>query len=110
MVTCTATEAPVAGIAPGNQIALGKDAGRVGTGLLSYRVRHQAMNLHPTRSFLCIAAFVAATAIHAQFPRLWGMTSAGGDNNKGTLFYVDGDGTDYTNVYHFSDASGWDAG
>jgi len=67
------------------------------------------MNLHPTRSFLCIAAFVAATAIHAQFPRLWGMTSAGGDNNKGTLFYVDGDGTDYTNVYHFSDASGWDA-
>lgn len=63
----------------------------------------------PTRPLTCISTFLLAATIHAQFPRLWGMTSAGGDNNKGTIFYIDGDGTDYTNVYHFSDASGWDA-
>jgi len=34
--------------------------------------------------------------------RLYGMTSAGGDTNNGTVFRIDKDGTDYTILYEFA--------
>ena len=33
--------------------------------------------------------------------------ASGGANNKGTLFHVDADGTDFSVAYHFSDSSGY---
>ncbi len=44
---------------------------------------------------------------HAQLPVLWGMTPMGGADNKGTIFRVDGDGTDFLVMHHFSDADGY---
>ena len=38
--------------------------------------------------------------------RLYGMTSEGGSNNAGVVFALDTDGTDYTNLYEFTGASG----
>ncbi|MBL0045685.1 MAG: hypothetical protein IPP33_15190 [Flavobacteriales bacterium] len=43
----------------------------------------------------------------AQQPRIWGMTTSGGANNKGVVFAVDADGTDFSTVFAFDEASGW---
>ncbi len=49
-----------------------------------------------------------ALQLSAQDPaRIWGMTTSGGANNQGTVFAVDADGTDFTTVFSFDDASGW---
>lgn len=57
---------------------------------------------------LLLAVSLSSTvAMQAQAPRLWGMTPMGGANNKGTLFHIDADGTDFTVVHHFDEASGW---
>jgi uncharacterized repeat protein (TIGR03803 family) len=51
---------------------------------------------------------VIALQLSAQAPsRIWGMTTSGGANNKGTIFVVDADGTDFTTVFSFDEASGW---
>ena len=56
---------------------------------------------------LALIASCSQFDAHAQAPRLWGMTPMGGANDKGTLFRVDADGTDFTVEYHFSELSGW---
>ena len=43
--------------------------------------------LRPTLLLLSTLLFSGGT--FAQLPRLWGMTTSGGANNKGTLFHVD---------------------
>ncbi len=49
-----------------------------------------------------------ALQLAAQEPiRIWGLTPNGGANNKGTVFSVNADGSDFTTVFHFDDASGW---
>lgn len=66
------------------------------------------MKCHTFLAYL--PAFLASSFLpdaHAQAPRLWGMTPMGGANDKGTLFRVDADGTDFTVEYHFSELSGW---
>jgi uncharacterized repeat protein (TIGR03803 family) len=61
------------------------------------------------RSSLILLFLVHILVTNAQSPRLWGMTPMGGANDKGTLFRIDADGTDFTVEYHFSEASGWGA-
>ncbi|MBX2980361.1 MAG: hypothetical protein KF905_13780 [Flavobacteriales bacterium] len=58
---------------------------------------------------LALIALCSQFEAHAQAPRLWGMTPMGGANDRGTLFRVDADGTDFTVEYHFSELSGWGA-
>jgi uncharacterized repeat protein (TIGR03803 family) len=59
---------------------------------------------------LTLLLAVGALQLSAQDPaRIWGMTTAGGANNKGTVFVVNADGTDFTTVFSFDDASGWNA-
>ncbi|MBL7981184.1 MAG: T9SS type A sorting domain-containing protein [Flavobacteriales bacterium] len=60
----------------------------------------------PSLRLVLATALLCALHTHAQ-PRLWGMTTMGGSNDKGTLFRVDADGTDFTVEYHFSEASGY---
>ncbi len=43
----------------------------------------------------------------AQVPQLWGMATGGGANDKGTIFHIDADGTDFVKVFDFDEASGW---
>lgn len=58
------------------------------------------------RLLTLLPAFLALQ-LTAQDPlRIWGLTPFGGANNKGTVFVVDADGTNFTTVYDFSDASG----
>jgi uncharacterized repeat protein (TIGR03803 family) len=56
---------------------------------------------------LCMAALLLSTAVQAQGPRLWGMTTGGGANDQGTLFRIDADGTDFTVVHHFDTVGGY---
>ncbi len=58
-------------------------------------------------SLLLLVLLSLGNGTFAQLPRLWGMTTSGGANNKGTLFHVDADGTDFSVAYHFSDSSGY---
>ena len=43
----------------------------------------------------------------AQIPQLWGMTTIGGAFDKGTIFHIDADGTDFVKVFDFDEMSGW---
>ncbi len=61
----------------------------------------------PLLRLLLATALLSALHAHAQAPQLWGMTTAGGANNKGTLFRVNTDGTDFTVEHHFSETSGY---
>lgn len=44
--------------------------------------------------------------LFGQNPILWGTTEQGGANNKGTIFHINGDGTNFGTVYSFIDSSG----
>ncbi|MBL7964870.1 MAG: T9SS type A sorting domain-containing protein [Flavobacteriales bacterium] len=61
------------------------------------------------RPFLSLLLVLLAFHLHAQTPRLWGLTPSGGTYNKGTLFRLDADGTDFTVVHHFDELDGWGA-
>jgi uncharacterized repeat protein (TIGR03803 family) len=58
------------------------------------------------RNLLLVSLLLLVDA-NAQTPRLWGMTPMGGAEDKGTLFRIDADGTDFTVEHHFSETSGW---
>jgi uncharacterized repeat protein (TIGR03803 family) len=63
----------------------------------------RTMRIRYTLSLLLFYYFHAS----AQSPRLWGMATGGGANNKGTIFHIDADGTDFVKVFDFDDPSGW---
>jgi uncharacterized repeat protein (TIGR03803 family) len=63
----------------------------------------------PMRNITLLLAAVALQLSAQQPARIWGMTTSGGANNKGTVFVVDADGTDFTTVVSFDEASGWNA-
>lgn len=67
------------------------------------------MFMSPLRLTFLITAYSTFTFSHAQSTTLWGMTATGGTSNKGTIFHIDPDGTDFTVVHQFDDASGWNA-
>lgn len=56
---------------------------------------------------LTLSLFCTLVSLHAQVPRLYGMTPSGGANDKGIIFRVDGDGTDYTIEFAFDEQSGY---
>lgn len=58
------------------------------------------------RSHTLFAVLIAPVWCAAQ-ATLWGMTPIGGAFNKGTLFHVDADGTDFQKVLDFTDSTGW---
>lgn len=58
-------------------------------------------------SFLLMVIPLATSLFAQDPPRIWGMTPSGGANNKGTVFSVNLDGTDFATVFDFDDASGW---
>ena len=53
-----------------------------------------------------LLAFISLQ-LSAQQPRIWGMTTSGGANNKGVVFAVDADGSGFSTVFDFDEASGW---
>lgn len=59
------------------------------------------------RTFTLLLLLTQLLPSRAQTPRLFGMTPMGGANNKGTIFRIDGDGSDFVVMHHFDDASGW---
>ncbi|MEO8591294.1 MAG: choice-of-anchor tandem repeat GloVer-containing protein [Flavobacteriales bacterium] len=59
------------------------------------------------RSILTILLLALVLRSSAQTPVLWGMATGGGAHDKGTLFHVAADGTAFTKVFDFDDASGW---
>ena len=60
------------------------------------------------RTPILLAAALFTATLLAQDPlRIWGLTPAGGANDRGTVFSVNTDGSDFTTVFDFSDASGW---
>ncbi len=73
--------------------------------LSSTHLGHNTLFMH-RKIFLLLTTLLLLVPVEAQFPRLWGMTAIGGANNKGTIFYMDGDGTDYTTVFDFDEVSG----
>ncbi|MBK8341411.1 MAG: hypothetical protein IPK99_16160 [Flavobacteriales bacterium] len=51
---------------------------------------------------------IATLELAAQDPlRIWGLTPNGGANDKGTVFRVDADGSNFVTVFDFTDESGW---
>jgi uncharacterized repeat protein (TIGR03803 family) len=57
-----------------------------------------------------VALLISMTTLElaAQDPlRIWGLTPNGGANDKGTVFRVDADGSNFVTVFAFTDSSGW---
>ena len=51
--------------------------------------------------------FLNSQIIFSQTPELWGMTQEGGVNGKGTIFRINGDGSNYSLEFFFDSASGY---
>lgn len=60
------------------------------------------------KKFTLISLLIIAASVfcRGQVPELWGMTSDGGLNANGTIFKVNGDGTDSMVVHNFIDTTG----
>jgi uncharacterized repeat protein (TIGR03803 family) len=59
------------------------------------------------RNLTLFLLFFTLTLVAQEPLRIWGVTPNGGANNKGTVFYVNADGSDFTTVLAFTDSTGW---
>lgn len=58
------------------------------------------------RTPITLSALAIAGLLTAQVPQLWGVTTSGGAHGLGTIFHVDGDGSDYATVFSFDTIDG----
>lgn len=58
------------------------------------------------QKLLSAVLLLLAIHTHGQGPALWGMTNVGGANDRGTIFRIDLDGSDYQVVYSFDSING----
>lgn len=66
------------------------------------------MKTHCTAVAFAVASLLSNGPVQGQvIPLFWGMTPSGGTFNKGTLFSVDGEGTEFEVHYQFDDSSGY---
>lgn len=66
------------------------------------------VNYSSTMRITTLLPTFIAISLSAQDPlRIWGLTPFGGANNKGTVFSVNADGTDFNTVFDFTEESGW---
>lgn len=58
------------------------------------------------RTLPAIALLALSFPLTAQVPQLWGVTTAGGEHGLGTIFHVNGDGSDFATVFSFDTLAG----
>jgi uncharacterized repeat protein (TIGR03803 family) len=56
--------------------------------------------------FFTIVFLLLGGRSYSQKPELWGMTSGGGTHGFGVIFKTDGNGNNYTTVFHFNSITG----